>query len=163
MMNLTQSTFLNVMKIPHFGRHQEVNACVKLLLASYHGGYLWLDHRIIVDPAMINRITKLSMQGPNPHEYYPGNTTDRSLVQKIKEAYDDVEKGARGYKVVSIESGAVCLACQLIIGNLVCKNQPTQVYGFVVDLTKKCAEGLQMNWAKYLVNQLEIDCREAKD
>jgi hypothetical protein len=30
-MNLMQSTLLNVMKIPHFGRHQEVNACVKLL------------------------------------------------------------------------------------------------------------------------------------
>jgi hypothetical protein len=61
-MNLAQSTLLNVMKILHFGRHQEVNACVKLLLASYHGGYLWLDHRITVDPALINRITKLSMQ-----------------------------------------------------------------------------------------------------
>jgi hypothetical protein len=28
MMNLTQSTLLNIMKIPHFRRHQEVNACV---------------------------------------------------------------------------------------------------------------------------------------
>jgi hypothetical protein len=36
-MNLAQSTLLNVMKIPHFGRHQEVNACVKLLLSCYHG------------------------------------------------------------------------------------------------------------------------------
>jgi hypothetical protein len=46
MMNLAQSTLLNVMKIPHFGRHQEVNACVKLLLSCYHGGYLWLDRHI---------------------------------------------------------------------------------------------------------------------
>jgi hypothetical protein len=37
-MNLMQSTLLNVMKIPHFGRHQEVNACVKLHLVRYHGG-----------------------------------------------------------------------------------------------------------------------------
>jgi hypothetical protein len=65
-MNLTQSNFLNVMKIPHFDRHQEVNACVKLLLASYHGGYLWLNHRITIDPMLINRITGLSMQGPDP-------------------------------------------------------------------------------------------------
>jgi hypothetical protein len=35
-----QSTILNVMKIPHFGQHQKVNACVKLLLSCYHGGYL---------------------------------------------------------------------------------------------------------------------------
>jgi hypothetical protein len=80
---------------------------------------------------------------------------------KIKEAYDDIEKGVRGYKVASIESGAVCLTCQLIAGKLVWKNQPTQVSGFVVDLTGKCVEGLQMNWVKYLVNQLDIDCREA--
>jgi hypothetical protein len=31
-MDITRSTILNVMKIPHFGRHQEVNACIKLLL-----------------------------------------------------------------------------------------------------------------------------------
>jgi hypothetical protein len=38
--DLTQSTILNVMKILHFGQHHEVNACVKLLLSRYHGGYL---------------------------------------------------------------------------------------------------------------------------
>jgi hypothetical protein len=48
-MNLAQPTLLNVMKIPHFVRHQEVNACVKLLLSCYHGGYLWLDRHITVD------------------------------------------------------------------------------------------------------------------
>jgi hypothetical protein len=68
-MNLTQSTLLNVMKIPHFGRHQEVNACVKLVLSCYHGGYLWLNYCIIVDPTLINRITGLSMQGSDPQEF----------------------------------------------------------------------------------------------
>jgi hypothetical protein len=31
--NLVQSTLINVMKIPHFDRHQEVNTCVKLLFS----------------------------------------------------------------------------------------------------------------------------------
>jgi hypothetical protein len=79
------------------------------------------------------------MQDPNPHDYYLGKTADHSLAQNVKESYDDVEKGARGYKVASIESGTVHLACQLIVG--------------------KCVEGLQMNWVTHLVNQLEIDCR----
>lgn len=35
--------------------------------------------------------------------------------------------------------------------------------GFVVDLAGKCTEGLQMNWEKYLVNQLELDYREAQN
>jgi hypothetical protein len=93
MMNLTQSTLLNVMKIPHFGRHQEVNTCVKLLLSCYHGGYLWLDCHMTFDPTLIHRIMGLSMQGPDPQDFYPGKATDRALSQKIKGTYDDVEKG----------------------------------------------------------------------
>jgi hypothetical protein len=66
-------------------------------------------------------------------------------VQRIKETYGDVEKGTRGYKVASIQSGAMILACQLITGKLVRMNRPIQVNGFVVDLARKCIEGLQMN------------------
>jgi hypothetical protein len=57
----------------------------------------------------------------------------------------------------------VHLACQLIAGKLIRKNHLTQVTGFVVDLAGKCIEGMQMNWASYLINELEKDCREAQD
>jgi hypothetical protein len=79
------------------------------------------------------------------------------------DTYGDGEKRTRGYKVASIQSGAVCLVCQLIAVNLVRKNRPTQVINFVVDLAGKCAKGLQMNLVKYLVNQLELEYREAQD
>ena len=79
-MNLAQSSLLNVMKIPHFGRHQEVNACVKLLLSCYHGRYLWLYQCITFDPMLIHGIIGLSMQGPNPQYFYPGKATDRALA-----------------------------------------------------------------------------------
>jgi hypothetical protein len=114
MMNLAQSTLLNVMKIPHFGRHQEVNACVKLFLSCYHGDYLWIDRCITVDLTLIHRITGLSMQGPDPQDFYLGKSTDHALALKIKDTYGDVEKGMRGYKVASIQNGAVHLACHLI-------------------------------------------------
>ena len=65
-MDIARSTILNIIKIPHFGRHQEVNVCVKLLLSFFHGGYLWLDKHITVNPVLIHRITRLTMQGPNP-------------------------------------------------------------------------------------------------
>jgi hypothetical protein len=124
-MNLSQSTLLNVMKIPHFGKHQEVNACVKLLLSCYHAGYLWQDRWIIVDPTLIHRIMGLSMKGPDPQDFYPGKSTDHALAQKIKDTYGNVENGTRGYKVASIQNGIVCLTCQLIAGKLVRKNKPT--------------------------------------
>jgi hypothetical protein len=150
--DLVQSTILNVMKIPHFGQHQEVNTCVKLLLSCYHGRYLWLNRCITVDPALIHLMTGLSMQGPDPRHLYPGKTSDRSLAQRIKEAYGEVEKGKRGYKVASIQDGTMHLSCQLIAGKIIRKNRPTQVTGFVVDLAGKCVEGMQMNWSSYLVN-----------
>jgi hypothetical protein len=137
-MNLVQSTLLNVMKIPHFGRHHEVNACVNILLSCYHGGYLWINWRITVDLMLIHRITGLSMQQLNPHNFYLGKASNPCL-------------------------GTMRLAYQLIAGKIVIKNRPTQVTRFFVDLVKKCVEGLQMNWVKYLVNQLELDCREAQD
>jgi hypothetical protein len=112
---------------------------------------------------LINRIMGLSMQGPNPHNFYTRKSKDRALTQRIKDTYGDVEKGTRGYKVASIHISKVHLACQLIAGKLLRKNRPTQVIGFVVDLIGKCMKGLQMNWVKYLVNQLELNCREAHD
>jgi hypothetical protein len=98
----------------------------------------------------------------HPQDFYPKKTADCALAQRIKDTYNDVEKGTRGYKVDSIQSGAVCLACQVIAGKLVQKNRPTQVTGFVVDLAGKCAEGLQMNWVKYLIKQLELDYRKRR-
>jgi hypothetical protein len=92
-MDLTQSIVLNVIKILHFGRHQEVNTCVKLLLSCFHGGYLWLDRCITVDLALIHRITRLSMQGPNLQDFYLGKVADRALAQRIKDTYGDLEKG----------------------------------------------------------------------
>jgi hypothetical protein len=126
---ITRSTILNVMKIPHFGRHQEVNACVKILLSCYHGGYLWLDKRVTVDPVLIHMIIGLSMQGPDPHKLYSGEVVDHALAQRIKDTYDDVEKGKKGYKVASIKDGTMRLAFQLIAGKLVQKNKPMQVTG----------------------------------
>jgi hypothetical protein len=141
-MDIARPTILNVMKIPHFGRHQEVNMYAKILLSCFHGSYLWLDRCITIDPTLIHRITRLRMQGIDPQEFYPGKAVDRTMVQKIN---GDVEKGKRGYKVDSIQNGTVCLSHQLIIGNLVRKNRPMQVTGFIVYLTRKCVEGIQMN------------------
>jgi hypothetical protein len=115
-----------------------------------------------VDPTLIQLITGLSMQGLDPQQFYPGKAAYRSLAQCIKEDYGDVEKGKQGYKVTSIQDGAVHLACHLIDGKLIRKNHPTQVIGFVVDLIGKCVEGMQMNWVSYLVNKFEKECRKAQ-
>jgi hypothetical protein len=70
---------------------------------------------------LIHHITRLSMQGPDPQDFYPRKSTKHALAQNIKDTYGDVEKGTQGYKVDSIQSGIVCLTCQLIVGKLVKK------------------------------------------
>jgi hypothetical protein len=122
---------------------------------------MWLDRRITVNLVLIHWITRLSMQGPEPQKFYPEKAADCAMAQNIKDTYGDVEKGKQGYKVASIHNGVVRLSFQLIIGKIIRKNRPTQVTGFIVDLAGKCVEGLQMNWASYLLNQLEKDYREA--
>jgi hypothetical protein len=62
-----------------------------------------------VDPTLIHFIIGLCMQGPDPQQFYPGKTSNCSLAQRIKEAYDDVKKVKRGYKVASIQDGVVHL------------------------------------------------------
>jgi hypothetical protein len=98
-----------------------------------------------------------------PSTVLPRKASNYSLSQQIKEAYNEVEKGKRGYKVASIQDGAVCLDFQLIAGNIVRKNRPTQVTRFMVDIIGKCMEGMQMKWESYLVNELERDYREVQD
>jgi hypothetical protein len=117
----------------------------------------------MVDLILINWIIRLSMQVPDPQDFYPGKTADLSLSQRIKYTYGDVEKGTRGYKVASIENATFLLHFHMIVGKLVPKNRPTRTTRFLVDLIGKCTEGLQMNWVKYLVNRLKLDCREAQD
>jgi hypothetical protein len=75
-MDIARSIILNVMKIPHFIRNQEVNACIKILLYCFHGGYLWMDRFITIGLVLIHRITGLSMQGPDPQE----KAADRTLA-----------------------------------------------------------------------------------
>jgi hypothetical protein len=54
---------------------------------------MWIDRCVTMDPTLILLITGLCMQGPNPHYFYLGKTSYRSLAQRIKEDYGDVEKG----------------------------------------------------------------------
>jgi hypothetical protein len=83
-----------------------------------------------VDPMLIHLIIGLSMQGSDPHQLYLGKTFNRSLAQRIKEDYGDVEKGKRGYKVASIEDGIVFLSCQKEpsdIGHWICSRPRMEV------------------------------------
>ena len=58
-----------LINMPHFGQPTKVNACVKQLLACFHGGYLWLDELVVVTVELISEITGLPKDGPDPSQY----------------------------------------------------------------------------------------------
>jgi hypothetical protein len=71
---------LNLLQIPHFGRSNEINAVVKLILSCIHGGHLWLDYRVDIMIDLIHRITGLSKTGADPTAHFVGKDEDKKLV-----------------------------------------------------------------------------------
>ena len=40
---LYNSAIMKLLEIPHFGRGEDVNACMKKLLETVHGGFFWME------------------------------------------------------------------------------------------------------------------------
>ena len=84
---LEQSSLLNLLKIPHFGRGAEVNAMVRVLLSCVHGGYLWLHNRVDLNVDLIYRITSLSKSGKDPQTHISGKSKDTKLPPLLVNKY----------------------------------------------------------------------------
>jgi hypothetical protein len=54
-----ESRLIEPLRNPTFGRSNEINACVNMLLRCVHGGYLWLDRPVSIDIDLIVCITGL--------------------------------------------------------------------------------------------------------
>ena len=63
---LDQSRLLGLINVTHFGRLNEAHACMKKLLAFFHGGTLWLNTSIPVIVYLIASITGLSKAMEDP-------------------------------------------------------------------------------------------------
>ena len=77
--SLQPSGLLNLLKIPHFGQSNEINAVVKVLLSCMHGGHLWLDRRVDITIDLIHRITELSKTGEDPTTHFIGKDQDKKI------------------------------------------------------------------------------------
>jgi hypothetical protein len=63
---LAKNGILGLLDLPHFGRGQYANNCVKQLMAVTHGGYLWLEQLVSIDVELITYITGLPSRGEDP-------------------------------------------------------------------------------------------------
>ena len=120
---LDKSGLLGLINMPHFGRLNEVNACVKQLLACFHGGMLWLDTPITLTVYFISEIMGLPKDGPDPSQYLKGRDNDKRLKARLKERYD-LQCDGRAYHIDIINDRVVCIGAQILESNIIRKNHP---------------------------------------
>jgi hypothetical protein len=73
--------------IPHFGRGQYANKCIKQLMVVTHGRYLWLEEIVSIDVEFITYITGLSSWGEDPTQFLEDETKEKSLAEEMKNTY----------------------------------------------------------------------------
>ena len=96
--SLQPSGMLNLLQIPHFGRSNEINVVVKVLLSCMHGGHLWLDCRVDITIDLIHRITGLSKTGADLVAHFMGKDQDKKLAAWLIKKYN-LTRGGRAYDV----------------------------------------------------------------
>ena len=109
--------------MPHFGWLNEAHACVKQLLACFHGGTLWLNTSIPVTINLIASITGLPKVGEDPTQYIRGRDTYKKLAKKLKEHFC-LQRDGHSYRIDNIKSQAVCIGAKILASKVVHDNQP---------------------------------------
>ena len=79
---------LVLLQIPHFGRSNEINAAMKVLLSCVHGGHLWLDRKVDITIDLIHLIIGLSKTGADPTTHFVGKDQDKKLVVRLIKKYN---------------------------------------------------------------------------
>lgn len=100
--SLQPSRLLNLLDIPHFGRSNEINTIMRVLLSCVHGGNLWLDCRVDIMIDLIHRITGLSKTRADPATHFVGKDQDKNLAVQLTKKYN-LRRGGRAYDIVQIE------------------------------------------------------------
>jgi hypothetical protein len=159
---LERDGILNLFEIPHFGRREEVNVCVNMLLTYVHGGYLWLDKTISIDTDLIAQITTLLTQGGDPTLFFSNKKNDRALSESMTKKFHTII-WVHGLDVPSIYDPTIRFVTQALAYKLLRKCRKDEVPTGVIVAVEKCVEGVSMRWAPFLLNQFLINCVKTQD
>ena len=142
--------------MPHFGRLNEANACIKYLLACFHGGTLWLNDPIPVMVDIIFDIMGFPKVDEDLAQYFRGWDNDKRISQQLKERFG-LQRDGRAYHIDSTYERSVCIGAHNLASKIIQKNRPVQCNSGVVDCAHKYIEGVKINWSLFLLNQLLED------
>jgi hypothetical protein len=87
---------------------------------------------------------------------------EKFVEEKFKDKYD-TNRGEHNLDVEIINDDIFRFSMQVLAYKLLRKFHKDQVPIGVIATVVKCVAGVQMNWVKFLVNQLLMDSKEAQD
>ena len=136
--------------MPHFGWSTKVNACVRQLLVSFHGGCLWLKIKHYVDVKLIATITRIPLAGVDPMPFFK-KYQDTLMTNKLKDKYD-LTRDTRGFLIAFFNDYTIQFATKFLATKLVWKMWLNQCTTGTIAMVELCV-GVQMNWSHYLLNE----------
>jgi hypothetical protein len=84
---LEKTWILGLLELPHFGRGQCANSCVKQLMEITHGRDIWLENLVSIYVELIAHITGLPSQGMDPTQFLDEKTKDKELMEEMKKKF----------------------------------------------------------------------------
>ena len=98
----------------------------------------------------------LPKDGLDPSQYIHGNVNDGMLVMTLKKHYA-LQGDRREYRINTINDHTVRIGTKILASKVVRKNHLVQCNFGVLACVEMCAQGVQMNWSLFLMNQLAED------
>jgi hypothetical protein len=138
----------------------EINTCINLLLSCIHERELWLDPPVSIDMQLIARIMGLPTTREDPTILFAKKVGEKALSKSMKDNFNTFREN-QGLDVASISDYLVRFETQVLACKLLRKCRKDEVLVAVIATTKKCIEGVQMNWATFLVNHFLVECTGA--
>jgi hypothetical protein len=92
---LAKTGILGLLDLPHFGRGQYANNCVKKLMAVTHDKDIWLEQLVSIDVQIITHITGMPSWGMDPTQLLEDKKKEKSLAEEMNKKYD-TERGSSG-------------------------------------------------------------------
>ena len=119
----------------------------------FMGGMLLFNTLILVIVDLITSITCFPKAREDPAQYIHGRDTDKNIFNQLKEHFG-LQCDGHAYQIDSSNSQAMCINTRILASKGFRGNRLVQCNSGVVACAQKCAEGVQMNWSLFLLNQL---------
>lgn len=103
---------LRLLDVPHFGRSLEINARVKKLINTMHGGNLWSDVKVDISTQLISMITGFPIKGEDL-EWLFTKESEKNIAPKLYEKYQTTW-GIMGIVISQINDDMVKFVAQIM-------------------------------------------------